>query len=338
MDPAKEQAVQALTTQLDEIVAYDSSSLAEGKDLGAINFKAGESLFAQSIEMASEFRSLPLDLLPVATLQQLQAPIQQMAAGLKQVAEFTLVGQQNPEGKRDSILNQAQTYHDQAFTALTPHLAYLSLKSAQVQETMRRSAELLENTQTKVTTALGDIEKKKTEIDGLVRAAKDATAKIGVAQFATQFEDIAKEHTDASRHWLIATAALGILTVVVAIVSIYLLLPTGTLDDPGTVQRIITKLVIISIFYFAALWASRNYRAHRHLSVVNKHRQSALATFETFVKAADDDQTKSAVLLEATHCIFSPAVSGYLGADEEGPANRIIEILKTAGGGSSGSS
>ena len=126
--------------------------------------------------------------------------------------------------------------------------------------------------------------------------------------------------------------------VLVAIASIFLLLPTGTLGDPGTVQRIITKLVIISIFYFAALWASRNYRSHRHLSVVNKHRQSALSTFETFVKAANDDQTKNAVLLEATHCIFSPAVSGYLGAEEEGPANRIIEILKTAGSSGSGSS
>lgn len=261
-----------------------------------------------------------------------------MSAGLQEVADFTLVGQQNPEGKRDTILSQAQTFHDQAFTALTPHLAYLSLKSAQVQETMRRSAELLEDTEKKVSTALGEIETKKTEIDGVVRAAKDAAAKIGVAQFATQFEELSKEHAEASKVWLIATASLGLLTVVVAIVSVYLLLPTGTLNDPGSIQKIITKLVIISIFYFAALWASRNYRSHRHLSVVNKHRQSALATFETFVKAAGDDQTKNAVLLEATHCIFSPAVSGYLGADEEGPANRVIEILKTAGGGSAGSS
>jgi len=333
MDPTKQQAVDALVAQLEEIVAYDPASLAEGKDLGAINFKNGESLFAQSIEIAKEFRALPLDLLPIATLKQLQSPVQQLAAGLKQVNDFTLVGQQNPEATRDSLLNQAQSYHDQAFTALTPHLAYLSLKSAQVQETMRRSAELLEDTQKEVSDALSDIEKKKTEIDGVVRAAKDAAAKIGVAQFATQFEEIANEHKKTGKYWLLATALLGILAVCVAIASVYFLLPTGELREPGTIQRIITKLVIISIFYFAALWASRNYRSHQHLSVVNKHRQSALATFETFVKAANDEQTKNAVLLEATRCIFSPAPSGYLGAEEEVPANRIIEILKTVGGG-----
>lgn len=108
--------------------------------------------------------------------------------------------------------------------------------------------------------------------------------------------------------------------------------PLTDMGDPATIQRIITKIIVISIFYYAALWSSRNYRSHRHLSVVNKHRQSALSTFETFVNAAADQQTKNAVLLEATHCIFSPAVSGYLGADEENPSNRIVEVLKTVGG------
>ncbi len=166
-----------------------------------------------------------------------------------------------------------------------------------------------------------------------MQAAKDAAAKIGVAQFATQFEELASDHSESGKHWLVATGVLGILTICVAILSVYFILPAGELSEPGTIQKIITKLVIISILYFAALWASRNYRSHRHLSVVNKHRQSALATFETFVKAANDEQTKNAVLLEATHCIFSPATPGYLGAEEEVPANRIIEILKTVGSG-----
>jgi hypothetical protein len=83
--------------------------------------------------------------------------------------------------------------------------------------------------------------------------------------------------------------------------------------------------------------AAKNYRTHRHLVVVNQHRQSALRTFEAFIKAASgDDQTKNAVLLEATRCIFAPANTGYLGGEEENPSNRIIEIFKTVGGGVSG--
>ena len=95
-----------------------------------------------------------------------------------------------------------------------------------------------------------------------------------------------------------------------------------------------TKIIVISLIYFAAIWASRNYRAHRHLNVVNSHRQNALMTFQTFVKAAGDEdkETKNAVLLEATRCIFSPTSTGYLGGDQETPSSSIVEVLtKTVG-------
>jgi hypothetical protein len=331
MDQAKKNAIDSLKAPLDVIAQYEPSVLAEGKDLGAINFRAGQELFQKAVELAKEFRSLPLDLLPIQTLQQLKPPADQMAKGLKEIAAFTLVGQPNPEAQRNALLSNMQSWYDQAFLALTPHLAYLSLKSAQVQETMRRSAELLEDTQKKVSADMKEIEQKKAEIDSIVKAARDAAAKIGVAQFATKFEEISDEHAKASKQWLLATAGLGLVTVGVAIGLLFFLPPLGQMNDPATIQRIITKLVLISIFYFAALWASRNYRAHRHLSVVNKHRQSALSTFETFVKSASDDQTKNAVLLEATHCIFSSACTGYLGGEEENPSSRIIEILRTVG-------
>jgi hypothetical protein len=64
-------------------------------------------------------------------------------------------------------------------------------------------------------------------------------------------------------------------------------------------------LVVLSVFYFAMVATSRNYRAHQHNWTVNKHRQNASSTFETFVKATTDDQTKNAVLLYAAQAIFA---------------------------------
>ncbi|MCW3996671.1 MAG: hypothetical protein NWE98_11065 [Candidatus Bathyarchaeota archaeon] len=333
MDPNKKSSVDSLTQVLDQITIYNAEDLATGKDLGAINFLSGKYLFEQAIQLAKEFRSLPLDLLPNQTLGQLRSPVQQLGNALKKVADFTLVGQQNPEGQRNSILQEVQRFYDEAFLALTPHLAYLSLKSAEVQETMRRSKELLIDTQKKVADDLKEVAQMKKDLDGIVQAARDAASKIGVAQFATKFEELSTEHDGHSENWLKATIGLAVSTVLAAVGLLLLLPPLTDMSDPSTIQRIITKLIVISILYYGALWASRNYRAHRHLAVVNKHRQSALSTFETFVNAAADQQTKNAVLLEATHCIFSPAVSGYLGADEENPSNRVIEILKTVSSG-----
>jgi hypothetical protein len=50
--------------------------------------------------------------------------------------------------------------------------------------------------------------------------------------------------------------------------------------------------------------------------------------------AGGDAETKNAVLLAATNCIFAAANTGYLSADDDNPGARIIEVLKTVQGGS----
>ena len=80
---------------------------------------------------------------------------------------------------------------------------------------------------------------------------------------------------------------------------------------------------------YLTVWAARNYRAHRHLQVVNEHRQKALTTFDMFAAAAKDEATKNFVLVEVTRCIFAPTSTGYSGEEPAGPADRIIEIVKT---------
>ena len=71
-------------------------------------------------------------------------------------------------------------------------------------------------------------------------------------------------------------------------------------------QYTVPKLIILSVFFSALIWAAKNYQAHRHNYVINRHRQDSLSTFEGFVSAAGDDtETKNAVLLQATQSIFA---------------------------------
>ena len=76
-------------------------------------------------------------------------------------------------------------------------------------------------------------------------------------------------------------------------------------------------------------------RAHRHNEVVNRHRQNALSSFETFVAAARaDEQTKNAVLLEATRSIFALQPTGYDSTDAESAgSSQLIEVMRTLPGG-----
>jgi hypothetical protein len=104
-------------------------------------------------------------------------------------------------------------------------------------------------------------------------------------------------------------------------------------DDKKTfqiVQYSVTKILIISSGFYGLSICMKNYRAHKHNEVLNRHRHNALTTFETFTKSTDDPQTKNAVLLEATRSIFSNQNTGYNNVDvsDSEITNKIIEYVK----------
>jgi hypothetical protein len=84
---------------------------------------------------------------------------------------------------------------------------------------------------------------------------------------------------------------------------------------------------------------SRNYLAHKHNSIVNKHRQNALLTFKAIVDAAGTEERRDVILTYAAACIFSPQETGYTkpstGGQSELPLNIIQAIPKMVGGATS---
>lgn len=96
------------------------------------------------------------------------------------------------------------------------------------------------------------------------------------------------------------------------------------------IQLAVAKLILFSLLYFAIVWCGKNYRAHQHNAVINKHRRNALRTFQAFAKAASDEQTNNAVLLKATEAIFLPGTSGYISGESESQGStQILEILRS---------
>ena len=87
--------------------------------------------------------------------------------------------------------------------------------------------------------------------------------------------------------------------------------------------------MIFSILSYIVVWSGKIYKAHKHNYVVNRHRQNALSSFETFIKATSDDATKNAVLIQATQSIFVPQHTGYIGYESDILSSpQILEIIK----------
>ena len=329
MDPNIEEAVQQLKGTLDQITAHDPAALATGTNLGSINFEDGVGVFRAAIELAKELSGLPLELLPPENSPVLRDQFQSLTAALDAVRDFKLTGQ-NDAQQRDALLNKTREQFASARQVTYPHIPYLTLRGAKIEEIARRSTELFEQVRDQMAEALDSVRARVEEVEAIVQAVRDAAAASGASQYAPKFKETAKEHHEASRNWLWAAGILGTATAFLAVGFLWAFEPADTIGSAKAVQQLVTKLVVLSVVYYAAVWSSRNYRAHRHLSVVNEHRADALTTFETFVAGSSEPQTKDAVLLEAVHSIFSPAATGYIGKDGEAPDNRVVDVIRRA--------
>lgn len=134
---------------------------------------------------------------------------------------------------------------------------------------------------------------------------------------------------------MVATVILAALTVLFGFLSVsYYADKITSLSTAQAVQVGLSKLVILAVLYFGLVWAGKIYKAQQHNYVVNQHRHNALNTFETFVKATGDEQTKNAVLIQATQSIFSPQHSGFTAQEKELTTSpQVLEIFRSFMGG-----
>lgn len=329
----QKKARQELEAALETLTSITPDSLVRTQELGtALDFSQGVEVFRRSLGLFKSLQASNLDGVPTPTLQQLTRIAQQTAATFQQIQQFNPAGQSNPAQVRDSLITQVANLYNDHFPQISPIIAY-SVRRGTDFERLERDARSALDAITKIKS---DLEKHANEIiaqaQDTLKQVQRAAAEVGVAQHAIHFRKEAEEHLSRSRRWLFATVLLGVLTLGFASWVLYSYrTATADLTAAQSVQLGIAKLFVFSVLSFAGVWSGRMFRAQWHNYVVNKHRQNALSTFETFVKAATDDQTKNAVLIQATQCIFSPQATGFVSHEPEStPPTQILEIVRGA--------
>jgi len=262
------------------------------------------------------------------------------AAQFKSVKEFSVAKYPtNAMPTRDSLIAAIRDSYDTCFSQIAPVIAYSIRKGTDFEKLESQAAAIVQKLETLKTESEKKQKHTTIEMESILDKVRQAAAEVGVSQHATHFQTQSAEHDKAAKGWLKATIIMAVLTLAWGVMTFFLHpegiggnAPTSTL----VVQYMFSKLIILSALYFGLVWAGKNYTAHRHNYVVNKHRQNALSSFETFAKAAEDVDVKNAVLLQATQSIFAPQMSGYSDKDGDSEApNKIIEILRTVGKSSS---
>lgn len=326
-------ATEALTKQLRELADSCTQTpidkLLKNPDWGKISFEGCRTELERTYSMLNHFKLLPVELLPDAPMQQIVSSLPPLKASIDQIESFSIESS-NPTGTRDQLIGQLKTQSDQFFAVAHLYIPYLAYQKGDVQRNINELTESVEQASQLVGGAKDEIEKKRGEIGDIIVAAREAAASVGVAHFTVDFTDESTKQDESADHWLKATGAAAVLTLAVAIGLVFVpIKPDAT--TPQVIQMFTSKVVILGLLFTATIWCGRLYKAARHQGSISKHRANALRTFQAFTKAASDDESRNAILMETTKSIFAITPTGYLD-NESSPDGglKIVEVVRHA--------
>jgi len=331
LDAQNREAQNSLREALAELCETNPDELARTSDLGtSLDFSAGIPVFVRTLRLFQDLSEANLDNIPASVLDQLKQTTREAQQAIDQIREFDPSGQNNPGQVRDGLIQRIGQQYDSHFQQISPVIAYSVRKGTDFGLLEQQARAAVNNVNNAGATLQKDglriIQEARKALAEVQRAAAD----VGVAQHAIHFKQESKGHAQARWKWLVTTSVFAALILFYGGFNVYYY-TTHVLDIPTAqlVQLSISKIVVFGALYFALIWAGRMYRAESHNWVINQHRQNALSTFETFVKAASDEQTKSAVLLQATQSIFSHQPSGFSQHEQDSSQSpQVLEIIR----------
>jgi hypothetical protein len=269
--------------------------------------------------------------MPLPRLVQLKQSVDQALDVFKQIIEFK-TDVPNPRVARDNLIARARDGYDTWYEVIAPTVSYALRTGADFSLLQERAAEVMNQIVDFAHQKQDAMDKVLKEAGIALNSIRQAAAEAGVSQQAMYFMQEAEGHKKAATKWLVATAFLGLTALGFAVYVLYFLeYGQSQINSQQSLHLGLAKVAVFSVLSFGVLWCGRSYKSHRHNFVVNKHRQNALSTFDAFVSATKDEQTKQTVLVEAARCVFAPQQSGYLGKQSMPPTGpgQVLEVLRT---------
>lgn len=296
---------------------------------GAINFAGCYKEFSRLVEILNYFKTLPIDDLPDNIIDGFTGQLEGVFEFINKINNFSIMGQANPSETRDDLVHNLKNKADTFFLVSQTYMPYLSFRAGNMQRNIDEIKQNSDTAKLLFDDLVNSISKRNTEIDGIMTAARDASASVGIAHFTADFSTEAEANKKQGYRWLAATILASLITILAATIMMYRPLPHDV-TIAQLIQLFTSKVVLLAILFSATIWCGRLYKASKHLETLNKHRSNSLKTFQAFVKAASDESSRNAVLMETTRSIFTIAPSGYLDSSDVSSDGgmKIVEVIK----------
>jgi len=325
-----------LKTALASLVNVDQKKLAREAELGTtLSFAEAAPSFERIINLFKHLEPISWDGISYTAIQGVLSAANDALGLFKSIQDFN-PQQGNPSAARTGLINLAREQYEAHYARLSPVLAYATRKETNFNEFEQKARIALDS----VNKLAAEIAQKgktlENSAEGILNKLQETAGKLGAGQHSISFKLQSDEHKFVARVWL----SITISSVVAGIYAVWYLflgpmkVDVATLTPGQAIYFVASRLMLFSIISFIIYWAAKNHGAHQHNYVINKHRQNALATFQTFIEAAGSEQSvKNAVLLQAGQAIYGQQSTGYSeGVSAPATPINFIEVVKNAVG------
>lgn len=318
-----ERDVEKLHTAIDDIVSMDPQRFSQisAPDV-TIRIDESEKVIGQIAESFRRVREVAIDGLPDHAIGILAHAIHITQNALSQVESLD-ASSYSSQDFRNQVMNVLNHAHLNVFDKLVPILAHASPDSTDVIDLQKSTEQVTRH----IKEMSSKVDKYSDEAQVALAKIRGAAAEAGVSQHGTIFSDNADEHGKLKNRWIVVSIIIAAVTIAIAILT---MVDGHSYSNTGELISYLSgRLFLFGVLSYALVWSGRMYRAQAHNEIVNKHRQNALQTFDTFTAASSDKATKNAILTQATMCIFSHRPSGF-GQDDSDlpPRSHLLELTR----------
>lgn len=316
---------------LDRIQNFDVTTLSREDELGKqMNFKEGVKPAQVLVDIYKRVPLTALEDFTDAQLNTIKGQAQSDYNLFKSILEFNETAPDAFNTRRNHI-NTLNTRRDQLFSELWTYVAYGVARmtdTSLLEARARATIQSIEDQSKKLTDQLMAA---KIDADKALAEIRKVAAEQGVSQEAHHFYDEANAQEGLATKWLHYTYWFAGAVGLFALFSLFLhkfewIRPEGPSE---MFQLISSKILIFAVLGYLLLMAARNYTAHKHNAVINRHRQKALQTYRTLVEASTNQATQDIVLAHASSCIFSPQETGFshVKRDAFAGSKSVLELI-----------
>jgi hypothetical protein len=317
-----------MATKLSEIKADDYIRKEElGKDLC---FEDTRPVFERVAILGKQLLSMDYTTLPHQSISIILNNLNSIKQSISNISNYKSA---QGEGPRNQLSDALYSTYYSFISSSAAIIGFVARSNEDVLELRNQAHAVVDELKSEQSKALAEMEVARIEAEESLNAVKKSAGELGLTSHSLHFTEQASSDGKSAEWWLKATFASTFIVIGLGFLfaTDWVWKISGDASLSQILRHMLPKVVLLSVGGYIVNFCARSYSAFRHMQAVNLHRRNALATFNAFAKAAQDERVEDAILLQASQSIFSPRPTGFLKNEMDGNETKsVFEIMGTA--------